>query len=186
MVATFVEIIAGVRLSDREACKVFLDMSEDEYEQRVKDTNSVFVDCDSDSYCIEFPFDVEVFKCICCSDTTDVIVGTSLRKLYRVKTRCENCKGHRLCNNCFNTTEQGLVDYDNTYSFAEGVCVEKDVCNKCYSYNKDSQPNANCKICKYELIPCDLEWTTQRLQKLLNVKTEAHLYFHWDDCCSCT
>jgi hypothetical protein len=190
MVATFVEIVAGVRLSDKKACEILLGMDDEEYDQKAKEINAVFIDSDvgesAVEYSVDFPLGVEVFKCICCSDTTDVIVGMSLRKLYRVKTNCENCKGHTLCNDCFNTTEQGLIDYDKTYSFKEGVCVAKDICDRCYSYNKDSQDNINCKTCKYELTPCDLTWTTRQLQKLLNVKTSAHLYFHWNDCCSCT
>src|SRR5665647_181805 len=110
MVATYVEIIFGIRLTDKEACNLLLEMTDEEYEKAKEDLGNtgVFVDCDNTDY---YQFDsssfsrlnINIFNCICCSDTTDIVVGVSLRKIYRIKIRCEKCSEYSLCNECFNT-----------------------------------------------------------------------------------
>ena len=191
MVATYVEIIFGVRLTDKEACSLILGMTDDEYEKLKNENDGIGVfsicqyDQEYDFNCLGtfYKNEIILFTCVCCSKTTDVIVGVSLRKIYRVQTSCRNCKKYTLCDTCFNTTEQGIIDYEQTYSFAE--CPAENICNHCNSYN--NKCNETCNICKRELVPFkQTTFLEDRINNSLGIKKIARLYFHWDDCCSCT
>lgn len=184
MVATFVEIIVGIRLTDQEACQFLLNMNEEDYNKYKDECDGTSVFVNTNNY--RLPGDFQVFKCICCSDTTDVIVGISLRKIFRIKKRCEKCKQSSLCNDCFNTTEQGIINYDETYSFKYKL-KPYEVCNFCNSYNKNGKEGSTCITCFRDLEPYnDTRYISKILQKELGIKRDADVYFHWDDCCSCT
>jgi hypothetical protein len=190
MVATYVEILFGIRLTDEEACELILGMEHDEYEKykTENDVDSVFVDCDGRSKVDNLDIDkvwlhnCRIYTCICCSKTTDVILGISLRTIYRVKVRCDKCDKYTLCDDCFNTTEQGKIDYKSTYSFAE--CPPTRVCDHCYAYNDEG--NKICSTCKRDFVPHDNSRMEAKINEILGTKKPAKLYYHWDDCCSCT
>lgn len=186
MVATYVEIIFGIKLTDKEACKILLDMSEKEYDRHrdEEDLDSVFANFADFKY-IKLKRDFDVFTCICCSDTTDVIVGVSLRKIYRLFKRCDNCKEYSLCEECFNSTEQGSIDFHETYSFKYKL-EPHEVCNYCNSYNKNGKEGDKCRTCLAELEPYNSKYLSNKLKKDLNIDREASLYFHWSDCGSCS
>lgn len=195
MVSSYVEIVVGVKLTDREACKLLLGMADEEYDDLRSSEDlegcAIFSDKNTGEYETSLN-DFQVFTCICCSDTTDIVIGVSLRKLYRIKTRCDDCDEYNLCDNCFGTTEQGYVSYKDTYSFAE-VCPPEHVCGFCESYNPEQ--DKICKICKRDLKPFDTKWINKRMQKLLEMSNIEYkqrfpdgvkIYFHWNDCGSCS
>jgi hypothetical protein len=193
MVATYVELVVGIRLTDREACRFLLGLTDEEYDKAVEgeDKNfSLFTDHISDSYMIDSKkwiiYGINVFSSICCSDTTDVVVGISLRKLYRLKIRCEKCDEYTLCDTCFNTTEQGLINYRETYSFKQ-TCSPNKICRRCHSYNdNETQENRKCRTCFANFEPYRINDASYMLRDVLKLGKPLEIYFHWDDCCSCT
>lgn len=193
MVATYVEIVYGIRLTDKEACTIFFNMSDEEYTDRLSKVGvGVFVDCDFvRNYTLDLVnlqkmlrCDINIFTCICCSNTTDIVVGVSLRKLYRINRRCEQCSKYNLCKRCFSSTEMCEIDYDSTYEFGE--CLKDKVCGMCYSYN--TYNNDICHVCSFEMTPYTDKNAVleKKINKILGTDKQAKLYFHWNDCCSCT
>jgi hypothetical protein len=192
MVASYVEIIVGIRLSDRQACQILLGFSDEEYTDENTKYKFVFSNFNiAANYVIDFQelweCDIKIFTVTCCSDTTDVVVGISLRKLYRLKMRCENCSEYTLCNKCFTTTEQGNIDYKKTYNF--GICPAENVCYHCHSHNDDEsrkETNGTCRTCKRELTPYEPEFFGEMINKILEIDISPNIYYHWNDCGSCT
>lgn len=192
MVATYVEIVYGIRISDKDACKIFFKMSDEEYNQRHAELDGIGVFADA-NYVIPYKNetvgdmvlrDVKIYQRICCSNTTDVVVGIPLRKLYRVSRRCDQCDKYTLCMKCFSSTEQGVIDYTSTNEFGE--CDPKKICGRCYSYN--AYDNEECHVCSFEMIPFEDRgrFMKRSINKILGNTRTPKLYFHWNDCSSCT
>lgn len=178
MVATYVEIIVGARFTDKEACEKFLGMTEEEYKKLTEDFgNGVFFECCNREKSL-LPKGYEFFMCRCCSETGDMILGISLRKLYLVDKECDGCK-------CFGTTEQGFIDFDSTYSFKYKL-NPFEVCDNCNSYNKNGKAGERCRTCNYALKPYSTWSVGNTLKRKLEIEREVNIYFHWDDCSSCS
>lgn len=187
MVATYVEIIAGIKLTNEEACRILLGFSPERYAKEAAELEDVFSNYNiSENYQFDFrefwTYNIEIFTSGCCSNSNDVVVGVSLRKIYRLKIRCTDCKKYTLCNRCFNSTEQGVIDYEATYNLT--VCPPKSICSYCKSYNSDK--SIICTTCNEVFESYDVSFFDEIVKRLLKTNLEAQLYFHWNDCGSCT
>ena len=181
MVARYLEILVGIRMTNTQACELFLpgykELSENEKE------NVIF---SVEEYDTKQPLlkGKVVRQEICCSSEQWVYIGKVVRRVYRKHVeKCEKCT-HSLCDNCFSTTEQGVISYEQTYNNKkeqDGSLDCRMVCGRCFSYNSYQKDEDICKV-------CNGNWETfcNFTFKYEEMEFTGKYWAVWNDCCSCT
>lgn len=182
MVAVYLDIIIGIRISNREACRNFLDDGEDLTDEELEDIYFI----NEKHGWPNFLHDFDVRQDICCSDEAYVYIGYFKRRLYRTLPSDSDCckkSDRHLCEDCFSTTEQGVISYKATRE--EGNSLEPTkFCRFCYSYNSYELEFGFCKVCNRHSPLEAKEIFDLPIPRLMG--QEPKIWAVWNDCCSCT
>lgn len=148
MVYTELQLVLGIKVTDREACEKILKKNEEEFEEAKKKHNLTWVFTNV----IDLEDDLEAFPPMCCRDSTDIVIGQIIRKIPRKKSRCENCPYERRnCDRCFGQTVDGFYDFHALFDpLVE--CQFENICWRCgFDNSIRIQPK---KICLLWLLIC--------------------------------
>ena len=188
MVYGKIELILGVRLTQEEAAKELMKMSDEDYQKFLDQEKEEGIGFNEYDDLIDSSEGIQVYFPICCSEKKDILIGTSIGTIWRVKSRCDNCSEYYCCDQCFGQTDHGYYNFNEIFdNYKE--CPLEHICSRCHYDNQ--HPLDDCKRCKYPMDNRIYKYMKLNMQKRLKKEyglknVEVKVYYRVDDCGSCT